>query len=84
MATGIPNTEVLFPPVNAEGKVKLQRFLKTVSEFMDVEIEVAEVTIIRATPEEGRLDVLTVLNKIAANEKKKNQKEKSVRKGVPD
>jgi hypothetical protein len=72
---GIPVNEVLFPPVDAAGKVRLQRFLKTVvEEFMDAEIKVDEVTIIRAIPEEGRADVRLILSKVAANEKNKKPK----------
>lgn len=71
---GKPNPIVLFPPVDAAGKSRIQRFLKTMEEFMDVEIKVDEVTILRATPEDGRPDVLAILRNVAANEKNKKPK----------
>ena len=76
---GIPNKEILFPPVDAAGKVRLQRFIKTVEEFMDVTIKVDEVTIIRAIPEEGRADVRLILSKVAANEKDKKPKDEKAK-----
>ena len=60
-----------FPPVENTEKIKLQRFLKTTSEFMDVDFEIEEVTIIRVTVDADRPDVITMISKVASNEKRK-------------
>ncbi len=62
-----------FPPVANTEKIKLKQFLKTTSEFMDVDFEVEEVTIIRVTVDANRPDVLTIINKVAVNEKRKQK-----------
>ena len=62
---------VEFPPVDNTEKIKLQRFIKTTSEFMEVDFEVGEVTIVRVSVAADRQDVATLLRKVAANEKRK-------------
>jgi hypothetical protein len=63
--------KVLFPPVGPEEEAKLTRFLNTTGEFMDVALAVKKVTIIEVQVNAERADVVTVLSKIAAAEKKK-------------
>ncbi len=62
-----------FPPVGNTEKIKLQRFLKTTSEFMEVEFEVEEVTMLRVIVDADRPDVVTIISKVAANEKRKQK-----------
>ena len=60
-----------FPPVGNTEKLKLQRFIKTTGDFMEVEFEIEEVTVIRVRVPASRQDVATMLRKVAANEKRK-------------
>lgn len=66
-----------FPPVGSTEKIKLQRFIKTTSEFMEVDFEVDEVTAIRVSVDADRQDVATLLRKVAANEKRKQMNPQS-------
>ena len=66
-----------FPPVGNTEKLKLQRFIKTTSEFMEVDFEIEEVTAIRVSVAAERQDVATLLRKVAANEKRKQRNPQS-------
>jgi hypothetical protein len=79
----VPTKCIDFPPVAAQEKLKLQRFLKSTGEFMEVDFEIEEVTIIRVSVAAARADVVTILNKVAANEKKK-QREGDKKEGEND
>ncbi len=59
-------TTIQFPPATAEQEVKLERFIKTVGEFMDGEIVIEKVTIIQAKVLSERQDIATILRKVAA------------------
>jgi hypothetical protein len=66
------NTKTItFPPANADEEAKIRRFLKTVGEFMGVDLEPQLVTIVGVEVPMDRPDVITVLNKAAAGQKKK-------------
>ena len=67
----MPNNKIKFPAVSGEAEIKLRRFLTTVCEFMNCEIDLHEVTLIEAEVPPGRGDVILVLSKVAANETKK-------------
>lgn len=64
-------TSVQFPPADQESKKKLTAFLENVSEFMAAPIKITKVTIIQAEVIGDRPDVMTILNKVAEREKKK-------------
>jgi hypothetical protein len=67
----INTKKVVFPAVRGEARAKLDRFLKNVGEFMDVEIDLHETVIVEAEVDADRQDVVTILTKVAANEKRK-------------
>ena len=67
-----------FPPVGPTDKVKLTRFFETIGEFMETDIEVEEVTTMRVKVNASRPDVITMINKVASNERRKEKESKSV------
>ena len=70
-------SSVLFPPVGKEDETRLTKLLEDISEFMKVPIKVEKVTTIRARIAGNRADVVLILNKIAANEKTKDQQQQA-------
>ncbi len=68
-----PVRTIDFPPVEVEEKVKLTRFFKTIGEFMETDIEVIEVTTLRVKVSRARVDVITMISKVAAQQKKKER-----------
>lgn len=63
--------KIQFPAMEPEALAKLTQFLETTGEFMGVGIRVVEVTTVQAIVDSERADVITILNKVAMNEKKK-------------
>lgn len=70
--------KIQFPPVDVQEEAKLKRFLTTVSEFMNIDIDIREVKIIEVlVGDDTRQDVITVLSKIAASQKDKSKNGKN-------
>lgn len=70
-----PIRTIDFPPIEVEEKVKLIRFFKTIGEFMEADIEVIEVTTLRVKVSRNRADVVTMISKVAAQQKKKEKEQ---------
>ena len=68
---GIGTKSIDFPLLGATEEAKLKRFLETASEFMDAEIETELMTVVVAKVDESRKDVVTVLTRVQAAQKKK-------------
>ena len=72
-----PIRTIDFLPVETEERLKLTRFFKTIGEFMETDIEVVEVTTLRVKVSRNRADVITMISKVAAKQKRK-EKERNV------
>ena len=71
-----PTKKIDFPAVGPTDKVKLTRFFETIGEFMETDIEVTEVTTMQVVVDASRSDVVTIISKVAANEKRKAKESK--------
>lgn len=71
--------KINFLPMAPEELEKLKQFLKTTSEFMDVDIRTVEVTSVQVLVDADRPDVVTIVNKVALSE---NRKRKEPRTGT--
>jgi hypothetical protein len=67
---------ITFPPVSDTDAAHLTKLFDTMGEFMDVEISAREETIkvLRVNIPNDRLDILTILNKLADSKRKKNKR----------
>jgi hypothetical protein len=70
----MPVKKIQFPAMEPAELAKLTKFLETTGQFMEVGIRVVEVTTVTAIVDAERADVVTILNKVAANEKIKQKK----------
>jgi len=75
MSNGVVRVD--YPPMDAKEEAKLKRFLETASEFMNAEIDTELMTVVVAKVDADRKDVVTVLTKIQAAQKKKVKEEES-------
>ena len=66
MATSYTVKKIKFPSMEPQDLAKLKKFLSTTSEFM-------EVTTVEAQIDAERVDVATILSKVAANETRKQK-----------
>lgn len=57
--------KVIFPPVNAETEAKLRGLLRSVGEFMNIELKPEVQTVLMVSIPPDRFDIYTVLNKIS-------------------
>lgn len=69
-----------FPPINAEMEAKMKKLFATMGELMDETIETESVITLRAKVPSDRIDVLTILKRIAKAHKTQagNSKAKAV------
>ena len=73
MATSYTVKKIKFPSREPQDLAKLKKFLSTTSEFMEVSIRIVEVTTVEAQIDAERVDVATILSKVAANETRKQK-----------
>lgn len=63
--------KVLLPPLSETEADKISNLVKTMSEFMDVDLTITEVRSLAIEYDADRTDVGQILSKIAASKKKK-------------
>ena len=69
--SNLVDKQIVFPPMDAQEEAKFRRFLTTTGEFMGVELESELMTVITVKVPGDRPDVVTVMNKLAAANKKR-------------
>jgi len=76
--TAPQKTKIIFPPTYAETEAKLRGLLRSVGEFMNVELKPEIQTVLTVIIPPDRFDLYTVLSKISLSIIAKNNKPKTV------